>query len=93
MMAAAVVANERQGPFPGIGRYYACLATLDATETTAVTINTGLQTILNVQVSWATSIGTTTSSLFTTVSGGTVTLDATDAVTGTNKAYVIAYGT
>lgn len=90
-MANATVEYERKGPFPGYGRFYGCLATLAATETTAVTVPTGLQKVLNVQFSAQTNPGTV--GYWATASGGTVTLDASGAISGTNKVWLMAYGT
>ena len=90
-MADATLEKERWGTGCGYGQVFSCLATLSTTETTAVTIPVGMTVIGNVQANWASSLNTN-SSLFTTVSGTTVTLDATDAVTGTVKAYIQVFG-
>ena len=78
-MAALVVADVNR---LGIGgsTIYTALVTLTATETTAGTVDTLLSKVLNAQLTWATSIGTTTSTLFYSASGGVITVDATDAL-------------
>lgn len=91
-MAAAVLEKKVKGSMNGLD-FYACEATLSATETTAVTIATGLRSIVNVQVTMATDVTAGENGVVSaSVSGGTVTLTGAAALTGTTKVWVLVLG-
>jgi hypothetical protein len=69
---------------------YGCEVTLNGT--TAVTVKTPMSKIVNVQVTFAEEPANgTTSELFASTSGGTITLDCS-AACGTKTASVLAWG-
>ena len=94
-MAAATVVDEYRGSMSGFA-VYVCLATLGTTETTAVTIDTGMRKVFSAQATWATD-HTTASTLICTAAAGTgltqeVSLEASTDVAGTMQAWVFVLG-
>lgn len=96
-MAAATITEGSVHKGAGVGfGVYLCHATLSATETTAVTIDTGMKKVFSCQATWATA-HTTASGLICTAAAGTgltqeVSLQATNAPGGTTQAWVLVFG-
>ena len=90
-MAALTVADVNRLGMAGV-TVYTAKVTLSATETTAGTVDTALSKILAAQLTWASSIGTTKSTVFCTWTGGVVSIQATVVQTGTKDAYLVVYG-
>ena len=89
--ATKVSGTEIQASLLGLDVYMVQIE-LGGTETLPTTLETGFRSVVHAQATWA-ETPTSANSLVVSVSGGTITVTATGAVSGSgNAVWVLAYG-